>query len=296
MNNSSVPSGSNDERLLALLNKHRGRRAFLVGNGPSLRISDLDRLKHEITFASNRIFLAFDQTEWRPTYYTICDAVVAKENKEIIRTLPFPKIFADYVRPILGDIPEAVFLNTPRGREEQTAVLCEDGVYRLPGGEPRPSSGFWGRLRNLFSGNTASREQATVQEVRDDLSWPASWNLIRGARAGHSVINMDIKIAYWMGIHEIYAIGMDHNFTVPDTKTGEVVGSNEVLLSTGEINHFHPEYRKAGDAWTMPKLDVMSEEFRYARTVLEAAGGSIKNASRFTKLDAWEHVCFEDIL
>lgn len=44
-------------------------RAFIVGNGPSLKPWMLDMLKDEVSFAMNRINLIFDKTDWRPTHY-----------------------------------------------------------------------------------------------------------------------------------------------------------------------------------------------------------------------------------
>lgn len=58
---------------------HEGQRCFVIGNGPSLLGSDLDLLKNEITFASNRIFEIFNQTTWRPTYYGICDRTIYRQ-------------------------------------------------------------------------------------------------------------------------------------------------------------------------------------------------------------------------
>lgn len=54
---------------------HQGRRAFIIGNGPSLNAQDLEKLHQhgEITFASNKIFLIYPQTKWRPTYYCAQD-------------------------------------------------------------------------------------------------------------------------------------------------------------------------------------------------------------------------------
>lgn len=60
---------------LSLKDKHNGQRCFIVGNGPSLRIEDLNRLKNEITFGMNYINFAFDQTDWRPTYYIMADSI-----------------------------------------------------------------------------------------------------------------------------------------------------------------------------------------------------------------------------
>ncbi len=68
-------------------NIHKGERCFIIGTGPSLAPDDLDKLKDEITFASNRIYEAFSKTVWRPTYYVNQDCKLirkfAREIKEI---------------------------------------------------------------------------------------------------------------------------------------------------------------------------------------------------------------------
>jgi uncharacterized Rossmann fold enzyme len=60
------------ERLLQFKDKYKNKRCFIVGNGPSLKANDLDKLKGEITFATNKIYMMFDKTEWRPSYY-VCE-------------------------------------------------------------------------------------------------------------------------------------------------------------------------------------------------------------------------------
>ena len=42
-------------------NLHYGKRAFVIGNGPSLTTADLDHLTEEITFAANKIYLAYEK-------------------------------------------------------------------------------------------------------------------------------------------------------------------------------------------------------------------------------------------
>ena len=61
---------------------HGGERCFIIGNGPSLRAADLDMLQGEVTFATNRIFKIFDQTNWRPTYYLSVDGIVLKDIQD----------------------------------------------------------------------------------------------------------------------------------------------------------------------------------------------------------------------
>lgn len=79
---------SNMKKLYGYMNKYDGERCFIIGNGPSLKASDLDTLKNEYTFGSNMIYKIYDQTSWRPTFHCtidkICAAYLSKEFKEHI--------------------------------------------------------------------------------------------------------------------------------------------------------------------------------------------------------------------
>ena len=44
-----------------LKGKHRGKRGFIIGNGPSLKNTDLTKLEDEFTFGMNRIYLLFPE-------------------------------------------------------------------------------------------------------------------------------------------------------------------------------------------------------------------------------------------
>ncbi len=69
---------------------YKNKRCFIVGNGPSLRINDLEKLNDEVTFASNAIYALYKLTDWRPTYYCAWDPVFCKEmmsKKENINVL-----------------------------------------------------------------------------------------------------------------------------------------------------------------------------------------------------------------
>ena len=87
LKNYNTPERGNVRKLRALRDRHRGQRGVVIGNGPSLRVEDLDRLGGEVTFASNKIFLAFPETSWRPTYYSVSDILVARNNLEEINNL-----------------------------------------------------------------------------------------------------------------------------------------------------------------------------------------------------------------
>ena len=73
----------------SIKDSRKGERCFIIGNGPSLNAKDLDLLKNETTFAFNRIFKIYSNTQWRPTYYMLTD-------KSLIRS------FLKQPRPELG--------------------------------------------------------------------------------------------------------------------------------------------------------------------------------------------------
>ena len=56
------------QRLRAMHNRFAGRRAFVIGNGPSLKKMDLAPLALEYTFGSNRIYLAFEELGFPTTF------------------------------------------------------------------------------------------------------------------------------------------------------------------------------------------------------------------------------------
>jgi hypothetical protein len=95
---------SNLDRQGNLVAKHLGSPAFIVGNGPSLTKEDLDKLAAYdcITFGFNKIFLAYDETKFRPNYYIVEDWLVAKNNRNVINSLSdsqkiIPEILLQYL-------------------------------------------------------------------------------------------------------------------------------------------------------------------------------------------------------
>lgn len=81
--------------MIRFRNIHVNERCFIVATGPSLTMNDLDILyqNSEVCISMNRIYLAFEQTQWRPHYYMVADWRCIQEDEEIIRTLPVPYKF-----------------------------------------------------------------------------------------------------------------------------------------------------------------------------------------------------------
>jgi len=74
------------EKISRYKDKFVGKRCFIVGNGPSLKAEDLDKIRGEFSFATNRIYLMYDKTRWRPTFYLCQDAQLLRTVNEYYET------------------------------------------------------------------------------------------------------------------------------------------------------------------------------------------------------------------
>jgi hypothetical protein len=74
-------------RLQRLHNRHRGERAILVANGPSLNRMDLAFLKHETVIGLNKIYLGFRKFGFYPRYYVAVNRKVIEQAHVEIKRL-----------------------------------------------------------------------------------------------------------------------------------------------------------------------------------------------------------------
>lgn len=66
--------------------KYKNQRCFIIGNGPSLTVEDLEKLQNDISFASHGIYYVYDKTKWRPTFYCAQDSRLINERYADIKT------------------------------------------------------------------------------------------------------------------------------------------------------------------------------------------------------------------
>lgn len=73
---------TDEQEVLKFQARYSGEACFVVGNGPSLTAKDLEQIKAVgyPTFASNKIYKMFPQTNWRPDYYACFDTDVFQQN------------------------------------------------------------------------------------------------------------------------------------------------------------------------------------------------------------------------
>lgn len=80
----------NLRRLGGLRDAYRGQRCFVIGNGPSLRKTDLTRLKQEATFGLNRIYLLFPELGFHTTFLVAINRLVLEQVSNELLAFPGP--------------------------------------------------------------------------------------------------------------------------------------------------------------------------------------------------------------
>lgn len=77
-------------KLNALRNSHTGERCFIIGNGPSLKNTDLSRLRGEFTIGMNRFYMAFSGLGFSTSILLTVNDLVIEQCAEDLRALPIP--------------------------------------------------------------------------------------------------------------------------------------------------------------------------------------------------------------
>ncbi len=130
------------QKLHALKNVHLGERCVIIGNGPSLRDTDLLKLRNVFTFGMNRFYLAFPEMGFTTSCLLSVNNLVIEQCAEDFRALSIPTFVAWRSRNWISPAANLHYLYTS---------------YLLP----------------RFSGNAAGRlwEGATVTFVAMQLAY-----------------------------------------------------------------------------------------------------------------------------
>ncbi|MGG7620227.1 6-hydroxymethylpterin diphosphokinase MptE-like protein [Bacillus coreaensis] len=232
----------NGKDIRTLKNIHLNKRCFIIGNGPSLTVEDLDKLKNEITFAFNRIYYIFDKTDWRPTYYCSEDDKTIFKSKEEINNLKIENKFFP--------------VNFPWDYK----IHFKNAKYYI----------FKFGDRNVEP--------------------KFSENIVKGIYWGNTVAYTAIQMAVYMGIKEIYLLGVDHNFSKMVNDKGEIV------IDKTAKDYFTKEYNNDKEDLYIPNIEVSTRAFTAAKKYADKHNIKIFNATRGGKLEVFERVDFDKII
>lgn len=165
-----------EPRNAELKNIYKGKRAFIIGNGPSILKQDLTRLNGEITFVLNDFFLHPQYHEINPTYLCSCDPGFTD--------IEFRKAWYGLHQKVDTSKTIMLFKKSAERIDKKYDLFHTHTVYYL---------------------RAASMLVAPLWELKycpTDITMPLS---------GHNLTFIDIGLlsAYYMGIKKIYLLGMD---------------------------------------------------------------------------------------
>lgn len=186
-NKGFIKWNQNEIKLLKLKNSHIGESAFIIGNGPSLSIKDLDKLhsKGIFCFAANRINLVFEKTQWRPNCYLALDRQIYRNNDPTV--------------------PEVIKANI------ELYTFGKEAYEGIPKTLKRDNILFFERKTNSY--------YSPINEFSN--------NALKYIVDGFTVTYAAMQLAYYMGFKNIYLLGCDCNYSRQVNSNGKVIDTGE---------------------------------------------------------------------
>lgn len=113
---------------------------------------------------------------------------------------------------------------------------------------------------------------------------------------GSTVTFTCMQIAYFVGLREVYLVGADHSYEIPDRYASRDASENYVIESVeADVNHFDPSYFGEGMRWHNPKVHMMEQAYERAKAFYDDHGGKIYNATKGGKLEVFERVDYDSL-
>lgn len=116
-----------DRRIREFHDRHRGKSCFVIGNGPSLKGMDLERLNGHYAFGVNHIYLLFDRIRLNLSYHVITDPRAVQVALLQLRAQAWPTFVGwDAGHEHLSDCSHVHFLRmlpSPNGRRVTDQAL-----------------------------------------------------------------------------------------------------------------------------------------------------------------------------
>lgn len=247
-------------RLQSLKDIHKGKRAFFIGNGPSLRQQDLTKLSGEVTFVTNWFANHEDYDAIRPTYYCVSSHEVfggwktktPQLNEQMRSAIVGRQWRAHHFFPLWAR--EAILADTEFPRDKTHFLIFEQPKADIV----KKGSMNWDLLKNLDDGYTG-------------------------------IITFCLPLAYHMGIREVYLIGCDCDYQIssPVDPKAYFYDFSKHTTSTSKFETLDRVWGAGGDIFRV---------YGIVRREAEARGMKIRNATRGGLLEVFERVTYEDIV
>lgn len=244
------------QRNKILLNCHRAKRAFVIGNGPSLNTQDLSLLKNELTFVTNGFWRHSILKTWQPASLLLADP------EYFTRASAWAEEFMGMRRAVTGGI---FFV-----------PLWAHSVVK--------SQGLLSSDRTFYAAFYSN--MARTRKFQIDLTKP-----IPGCQ---TVPLFAITVALYMGCNPIYLLGMDHDFLVKTINMPHFYQKDDIEGKAMQYQCDAGCGLWSYDQWMVAVLD-MWRGYRNLKGMAEAKGHDIYNATAGGYLDVFPRIKYENL-
>lgn len=168
------------------LYRNKGKKAFVIATGPSLRIADLEKIsKDDITISVNGIWKLFDKTNWRPNYYVMDDKWV----------------YLNYIK-------NGQFIKLEELPQKET-IVSNQVISSL---RYKPDRNRMGKVDVYYADHWLTHYSKYYGYISD---------LNKGYYDLYTVTSLAIELAIYMGFKKIYLLGVDCSYTGAKLHAGE---------------------------------------------------------------------------
>lgn len=152
------------------------------------------------------------------------------------------------------------------------------------------------KIDNFFTSEGIYRKYETPPKSHFWMGVPVphfSKNVTHGVHGGGTSTFVAMQFAYYMGIEELFVLGLDHYANLDRQmtqvkKTGKKKNNHDLVETTGvDVNHFTDDFYPKGTQWYVPQVERMANSYRMAREAFEEDGRKIWNCSTYTVLDEY---------
>ena len=110
-----------------------------------------------------------------------------------------------------------------------------------------------------------------------------------------TVANVGLQILAYLGFTEIYLIGVDMDYGIPE-KTIKHDNRNLTSTEDNDLNHFDPRYFGKGSKYHMPRIeDKTLPGYKRAKIFLDLLDIDVKNAGIGGKLEVFNRIKFRSL-
>lgn len=125
----SANGGQSRAKLLKYKDIHKGKRCFLIANGPSLANMNLSCLKNEVTIGMNRIYLIYEKLGFVPTYHFVINDLVLEQFADDLSNVQSIKFYNWSKRNLFSDNDKINFVRLNLGFNDKFSTDPSKGMW-----------------------------------------------------------------------------------------------------------------------------------------------------------------------